>query len=126
MTLISVKINHNREDLHKMTMIVHHTDFEFQSICKEGYGINRGVYNAIDDWFYNKGIINIVERREIILEFLSYMIEAMESESPFKVRFGSKGLVINLKDFWSYRALKTSDIVNACSLMRGIQTLNLC
>lgn len=85
-----------------MTMIVHHTDLEFQGICKEDYGINRGVYNAIDDWFYNKGIINIIERREIILEFLEYMIDAMGFESPLKVRFGSKGLVMNLKEFWSY------------------------
>ena len=32
--------------------IVNFTDYSFQKLCEREYGINRGVYNTIDRWFY--------------------------------------------------------------------------
>jgi hypothetical protein len=37
-------------------------DLAFANQCFEVYGINRGVYNTIDYWFYENGIKEIEEK----------------------------------------------------------------
>lgn len=67
---------------------VHLTDYSFQKLCDVEFGINRGVYNEIDKYFYHIGIINILERRKQILRFIQFHATAEKK----RVRFGNGGL----------------------------------
>ncbi|MCG8398255.1 hypothetical protein LWS67_17280 [Bacillus atrophaeus] len=40
--------------------------------CRNQYGLNKGVLNTIDNWFYDSGIINIASRRIHVLAFLEF------------------------------------------------------
>ncbi|PWA07824.1 hypothetical protein DCC39_16135 [Pueribacillus theae] len=81
--------------------LVNYTDHSFQKLCEKKYGINRGVYNTIDSWFYEKGIKNIISRRKEILSFLSFIAYRFSLNQPSKLRFGSGGLVNKLEEFWN-------------------------
>ncbi|MFA8438570.1 hypothetical protein [Pueribacillus sp. YX66] len=83
----------------KSVQFVNYTDHSFQKLCEKKYGINRGVYNVIDNWFYEKGIRNIISRRKEILGFLNF-ISKQFSLNQSKVKFGSGGLVKKLEEFW--------------------------
>jgi riboflavin kinase len=50
--------------------IIHLNDFSFIQLCDKNYGVNRGIYNTIDSWFYENGMENILERRRNIIFFL--------------------------------------------------------
>lgn len=73
--------------------IVNYTDHSFQKLCEKKYGINRGVYNTIDKWFYEAGIKNIILRRKEILNFLDYVVQSLSLSKSSKIKFGSGGLV---------------------------------
>ncbi|MBS4215173.1 hypothetical protein KHA99_22275 [Bacillus sp. FJAT-49825] len=62
------------------------------------FGINRGVYNTIDTWFYHNGVKNIIFRRKKVLEFLS--LARIHNENP-KLKFGKGGLISKLNEFWT-------------------------
>lgn len=72
-------------------------DLIFVRFCEEKYGVNRGIYNTVDQWFYEQGVNKIVERRETILDFFK-SLELNEDENG-KVKFGSKGLKERLDHF---------------------------
>lgn len=81
--------------------LVHCTDHSFQKLCEQKYGINRGVYNVIDRWFYEHGLKNIISRRKEILSFLCFMSYRMNATNPVKkIKFGRGGLVNTLEEFW--------------------------
>ena len=67
-------------------------DISFIRLCESQYGINRGIYNTIDLWFYEQGLKDIVERRKTILSFLNG-----NSRRPF----GNGGLSIKLQEYLS-------------------------
>lgn len=73
-------------------------DLKFVRFCEEEYGINRGIYNTVDEWFDEQGIREIVRRREIILDFFK-SLELNEDEDG-KIKFGSKGLKGRLDHFF--------------------------
>lgn len=75
--------------------MLHLPDLQFFKYCKETFGVNRGVYNTIEQWFFNKGINQIVARRNIILAFFQFM----KSQNG-AVKFGAKGLTESLNDFF--------------------------
>ncbi|WP_223881918.1 hypothetical protein [Niallia endozanthoxylica] len=74
-------------------------DLLFINICNERYGINRGVYNTIDAWFYNQGIHQITERRHTILSFLEYIKENCLTDNR-RCKFGHGGLTVKLEEFY--------------------------
>jgi hypothetical protein len=77
-------------------------DLSFYNKCNEQYRINRGVYNSIDNWFYEYGVINIMFRRIYILAFLEFVKkENNELNSQKFIKFGHGGLAIKLKEFTS-------------------------
>jgi riboflavin kinase len=80
---------------------IHLTDYSFQKMCDAEFGINRGVYNEIDKWFYNKGIVNILERRREILKFIVFN----SANGKHKVRFGNGGLRQKLIDYFDKVAI---------------------
>lgn len=79
---------------------IHHTDFAFQKYCEEKFGINRGIYNTIDAWFFNRGYKNIVIRRNMILNFLSYTSGKLQSKKSTTIKFGPGGLKQQLYEFY--------------------------
>ncbi|PLS05452.1 hypothetical protein CVD27_10235 [Neobacillus cucumis] len=75
-------------------------DLQFFSWCNQQYKVNRGVYNTIDQWFYDFGIDNIYSRRIQLLAFLdSVKEELIESNQSKFIRFGHGGLTKRLNDF---------------------------
>lgn len=79
--------------------IIHLTDLSFQKFCEENFGVNRGVYNTIEKWFYERGVNNIIKRRLVILKFLNYAAYRTIQSRNSKVRFGHGGLKNCLDEF---------------------------
>ncbi|MCM3638930.1 hypothetical protein M3152_14600 [Sporosarcina luteola] len=79
---------------------IHLPDLSFIRLCNEKYGVNRGLYNTIDTFFYERGFERIVERRKIILSFLDYVQEGMD-ENTSRTKFGSGGLKIKIDEYFS-------------------------
>lgn len=77
----------------KESLSVRLPDKSFFGICHERYGVNKGVYNVIDDWFYLQGYQDIESRRYTILKFLAFL-EQYNIE-----KFGKGGVKTNLESF---------------------------
>jgi riboflavin kinase len=75
-------------------------DLQFFNWCHQQYRVNRGVYNTIDQWFYDFGIVNIHSRRIQLLAFLEFAKgESLEQDKQQLVRFGHGGLSKRLREF---------------------------
>ncbi|WP_449536252.1 hypothetical protein [Ferdinandcohnia sp. Marseille-Q9671] len=75
-------------------------DLQFYKWCNSQYGVNRGVFNTIDSWFFENGMINIHYRRIYLLAFLDYTLEeGMKQERDKFIRFGNGGLTRELQNF---------------------------
>ncbi|MBT2664763.1 hypothetical protein J7J00_04585 [Bacillus sp. ISL-4] len=86
--------------------IINLTDLSFIKVCNEQYGINRGVYNTIDAWFYKQGISNILERRNSILYFLEFIKQSSGKENNH-YKFGHGGLTTKLEEYYFLRLEST-------------------
>ena len=76
--------------------VINLPDLQFSQFCQQQFSLNKGIYNTIDSWFYNNGIIDILVRRKMILQFMKF-----SSSDETKVKFGSGGLSKKLDDFWN-------------------------
>ncbi|MBB6444266.1 hypothetical protein [Bacillus benzoevorans] len=74
-------------------------DLHFFLSCQNKYKINKGVYNTIDNWFYEHGVVPIIQRRIHILAFLDFVNQKKDSISHKYVRFGNGGLTKTLNEF---------------------------
>lgn len=76
-------------------------DLDFFLWCQQQYRVNRGLYNTIDHWFYDYGIVNIIHRRIYLLAFLDYV--SKENSNPDHrhkyLKFGNGGLITKLHQF---------------------------
>ncbi|HWL13191.1 MAG TPA: hypothetical protein VNQ57_09370 [Ureibacillus sp.] len=70
-------------------------DLQFSQFCQQQFSLNKGIYNTIDRWFFENGLIDILERRKLILQFMSFH-HANETE----LKFGPGGLSKKLETFW--------------------------
>ncbi|WP_077210385.1 hypothetical protein [Bacillus dakarensis] len=77
----------------------------FSGFIQGMYGINKGVYNTIDVWFYEKGMDNLIMRRKTIVDFLTIVIESA-SLNEKRVKFGNGGLSERLNDYWESNVQK--------------------
>ena len=76
-------------------------ELQFIHWCQQQYKINKGVYNTIDSWFFQKGIGSILNRRIYILAFLDFVMNTVQYESQTKyLRFGNGGLTKALQHFF--------------------------
>jgi riboflavin kinase len=83
-----------------LTPNVNVPDFTFQKSIEQNFGINRGIYNIIDEWFFEQGIQDVIKRRLAIVEFSHFVVEPKVKMGPTtKARFGNGGLVKKLNDF---------------------------
>lgn len=75
-------------------------DLQFYLWCQGKLKLNRGVYNTIDNWFYEHGIGHIILRRIYLLAFLDYVKTDLPDQSGHKYfRFGNGGLTKMLQQF---------------------------
>ncbi|MTH55711.1 hypothetical protein GKZ89_20150 [Bacillus mangrovi] len=79
---------------------VNSPDLVFQQYCKEVYGVNRGVYNTIDEWFFQAGAVSVPERRQLIVDFLNDLSKAAAGGEAVPLKVGKGGLVPALHTFW--------------------------
>lgn len=77
--------------------LYHVPDLVFSRFCDSEYQVNKGVYNTIDQWFYQMGIKSITCRRKTIIEFFHFI---QATEECKKVKFGNGGLTSRLQQFW--------------------------
>ncbi|WP_233549453.1 hypothetical protein [Lysinibacillus yapensis] len=75
--------------------VLHLPDLQFSQLCQQQFSINKGIYNTIDSWFYHNGVINILDRRQMILQFMS-----IHTQDETSAKFGPGGLSKKLEDFW--------------------------
>jgi hypothetical protein len=75
-------------------------DLQFFLWCQHQYKLNRGVYNTIDAWLYDYGIVSIIHRRIYIVAFLNFVKENEHLQEGNKfIRFGNGGLGKKLHQF---------------------------
>nr|WP_246869473.1 hypothetical protein [Priestia megaterium] len=75
-------------------------DLQFFQWCHSQYGLNKGIYNTIDQWFYGIGIERVQYRRIFILKFLEFSKDygVVKDQQKF-IRFGNGGLIRRLQGF---------------------------
>ena len=78
------------------------TDLSFCQYCERQYGINRGVYNTIDAMLYERGLIQIIPRRQTIVSFLEFVHQSYPRQSAH-YKFGHGGLSLRINEFWLER-----------------------
>ena len=76
-------------------------DLQFFNWCHSQFKVNKGIYNTIDQWFYDEGIENIHPRRVHIIAFLQFAQEGngRKTEKEGVLRFGAGGLTNQLREF---------------------------
>lgn len=88
-----------KESIHKSEYL-NLPDLQFFLWCKQQYKLNKGIYNTIDAWFYDYGIISITHRRIYVLAFLDFAKKSEFGRDQHKyIRFGSGGLTRALCQF---------------------------
>jgi riboflavin kinase len=78
---------------------IHLPDLKFVQYCNRNFRINRGIYNTIDEYFYNEGMLNITRRRRKIIGFLTYLRHTNSIKSNGKINIGNCGLSSKLHAF---------------------------
>jgi len=87
--------NHTRQS--GLNTYLNLPNIQFYNWCKKEYGVNKGIFNTIDDWFYDHGIEGIIIRRAYLITFLEYLTS--EEKEAKTVRFGHGGLSMKLHAF---------------------------
>ncbi|MBE1441924.1 MULTISPECIES: hypothetical protein [unclassified Paenibacillus] len=81
--------------------VLHLPDIQFVTYCFQTFGLNRGIYNTIDQWLYNFGYKNVLQRRSATVSFLNLVKEknGAERTNGSILRFGKGGVTKQLYDF---------------------------
>lgn len=74
-------------------------DRQFTRYCSENFGLNRGVYNTIDEWFFKHNVKSIHDRRTQVLHFLHFYKDSFYVEKNSKLKFGKGNLIKSLTEF---------------------------
>ncbi len=82
-----------KQNFFETTQYLNLPDLQFFHWCNRQYGVNKGVYNTIDQWFYEHGIVHIHYRRIQLLAFLQFAKDEVVEQDQHKfIRFGHGGL----------------------------------
>ncbi|MFE5317475.1 RNA-binding protein [Paenibacillus sp. NPDC056579] len=82
------------------TDLVHLPDIQFVTYCFQMFGLNRGIYNTIDQWLYDSGYKDVLQRRKATVSFLHLINEKGGRERTGSLlRFGKGGVTKQLYDF---------------------------
>ncbi len=71
-------------------------DLRFASYCCKTFGVNRGVFNVVDEWFFEQGIVDVLTRRNFIVHFFETLYQENKD-----ISFGSGGVKKALHTFWA-------------------------
>ena len=75
-------------------------ELQFFNWCHQQYGLNKGVYHTVDNWFYEYGIVHIQYRRINLVAFLEFAKGEGIKQNKLKfIRFGNGGLNRKLYEF---------------------------
>jgi len=89
--------------------ILHLPDYRFAAWCLRRYGVNRGIYNTIDERLFQFGIKDIVTRRMTILSFLNQVQQSqLHQGNGKKIKFGKGLLISTLTQFLNQEVVFTS------------------
>jgi riboflavin kinase len=77
-------------------------DLLFFNHCEQNFGINRGVYNTIDEFFFKIGFSEINTRRKTVLNFLFYLRSSCFVKESGKIKVGNRGLSFRLNEFQNF------------------------
>lgn len=77
-----------------MREVLNLPDLAFVRYCEARYPINRGVYNTIEQWFYEHGVQHVQQRRALMLQFFKQLPQEE------KRVFGAGGVKRELHHFW--------------------------
>lgn len=77
-----------------MSKLLNLPDLAFVRYCEQCYPINRGVYNTIEQWFYEHGVHSVQQRRALMLQFFQQLPQHE------KCVFGAGGVKRELHHFW--------------------------
>ncbi|MFD0679817.1 MULTISPECIES: RNA-binding protein [unclassified Paenibacillus] len=92
--------NNNVDPALSESEVQHLPDIQFVNYCYQTFGLNRGIYNTIDQWLYDFGFRDIVGRRELTIAFLNDVQKKNGKERTGTIlRFGKGGLTKQLYDF---------------------------
>ncbi|GIQ69541.1 hypothetical protein XYCOK13_23650 [Xylanibacillus composti] len=50
--------------------VVHYPDIVLAQYCHDQFGLNKGVYNTIDEWLFSHGEQDVILRRTQMVRFL--------------------------------------------------------
>jgi riboflavin kinase len=89
--------------------VLHQPDISFAAWCLEQYGVNRGVYNTIDLWFYQCGVKHIVSRRRIVIDFLERLQATGRKPRTNRLKLGKGVLAASLKQYADTRLLADAE-----------------
>ena len=90
----------NKQNSLETSSYLNMPDLQFFNWCNQQFKVNRGIYNTIDQWFYEYGVVNIYSRRIQLLAFLDSVKDQLnEPHSSKFIRFGHGGLTKRLNDF---------------------------
>lgn len=75
-------------------------DLQFYKWCGLKYGINRGIYNTIDALLFEKGYIDVYDRRFALIRFLEYSLkEDLYDDKAKAIKFGRGNLTVMVHEF---------------------------
>jgi riboflavin kinase len=86
----------------KKDNVIHLPDLSFVQWCEKSYGLNRGVYNTIDAWFYENGTKDILKRRKLIVYFLNHYKQ--DQYDGKRIKFGHGRLTSLLSEYSNRKA----------------------
>jgi len=87
----------------KKDMVIHLPDLSFVQWCEKSFGLNRGVYNTIDAWFYDNGVKDILKRRKLIVYFLNHYHH--DQSDGKRMKFGQGRLTSLLLEYSNRRGV---------------------
>lgn len=68
-------------------------DLQFFNWCHSQFRVNKGIYNTIDQWFYDEGIENIHPRRVHVIAFYNLHKKEMEERQEKQESFALEQVV---------------------------------
>lgn len=72
-------------------------DLAFARLCEERFRVNRGIYNIVDNYFFENGYEIVEQRREKTIQFLNWVTVLLPKSE--NIKFGNNGVSEQLNFF---------------------------
>ncbi|WP_158735743.1 hypothetical protein [Alteribacillus sp. YIM 98480] len=78
---------------------IHLPDLLFTTFLSDHFGVNRGVYNTVDEYLYKAGLKDITERRKTVIDFFTYLQRVNGVKANGRINIGRHGLSSRLQEY---------------------------